>query len=877
MRALPRFQFKSLKVKLLVCFLTLALVPLFGIGYVAYFRDCGQLTSKTGQFLESQARGALDKIDRNLFERYGDVQAFAFNPQARGSAADVTKALDFYTKTYGCYDLMLVADANGTVIAANTVTFDGKPSNSSALIGRSVKGEDWFESCVNGKIKAGETYYSDVQEDKATAEVLKTRGLTLNYSAPIFDEQGKVVRVWSNRASVDRTLGQIMADQREELKSLNVNAETQIISKSGLILEDADPKAVLTVNLADRGLECAKAVTEGKSGYNIEEHKRRLVDQINGYASSDGALGFKGYGWGVLIRQDADEMYAQSASLRNFMLISGCIAGVVIGVIAYWLLVGITRPLQQAVNALDKVASGDLTQKLDLNSTDEVGRLATALNQTVAGIQTALNVDKVDWQEVGKQREKNNDYAGQMAAVSKSQAVIEFNMDGTIVGANDNFLSAVGYSLDEIKGRHHSMFVDEAYRQSAQYKEFWAKLNRGEYQTAEYKRIGKGGKEIWIQASYNPILDLSGKPFKVVKFATDTTPQVVAREDLKNKVANVLQVVEAAAKGDLTQQITVTGDDAIGQMGTALARFFADLRGSVASIAENATALAGASEELSAVSTQMSANAEETSSQANVVSAASEQVSKNVQTVATGVDEMNSAIREIAKNATDATRVSQQAVKVANDTNATITKLGESSAEIGKVVKVITSIAEQTNLLALNATIEAARAGEAGKGFAVVANEVKELAKETAKATEDISQKIEAIQCDTKGAVDAIKQISDVINQINDISNTIASAVEEQTATANEMGRNVGEASKGSGEIAQNITAVASAAESTTQGASNSQQAAGELSRMAAELQQLVSRFKYESDERGTGLVGRRPATHKDAGSAHAVNTSLSA
>jgi methyl-accepting chemotaxis protein len=163
MRALPRFQFKSLKVKLLVCFLTLALLPLFAIGYVAYMRDCSQLTEKTGQFLESQARGALDKIDRNLFERYGDVQAFAFNPQARGSAADVTKALDFYTKTYGCYDLMLVADTNGTVIAANTVTFDGKPSNSSALIGRSVKGEDWFESCVNGKIKAGETYYRDVQ------------------------------------------------------------------------------------------------------------------------------------------------------------------------------------------------------------------------------------------------------------------------------------------------------------------------------------------------------------------------------------------------------------------------------------------------------------------------------------------------------------------------------------------------------------------------------------------------------------------------------------------------------------------------------------------------------------------------------------------
>lgn len=258
-------------------------------------------------------------------------------------------------------------------------------------------------------------------------------------------------------------------------------------------------------------------------------------------------------------------------------------------------------------------------------------------------------------------------------------------------------------------------------------------------------------------------------------------------------------------------------------------------------LADSASTLGSSAEELTAVSTQMASNAEETSAQANVVSAAAEQVSKNVQTVSTGVDEMNSAIREIAKNASDSARVALQAVTAAQSANTSISKLGDSSIEIGKVIKVITSIAEQTNLLALNATIEAARAGEAGKGFAVVANEVKELAKETAKATEDISQKIGAIQNDTHGAVDSIKLINDVIAQINDISNTIASAVEEQTATASEMSRNVGEAAKGTAEIAQNITSVAQAAQSTLQGANNSQQASGELARMAAELQSLGS------------------------------------
>jgi methyl-accepting chemotaxis protein len=261
--------------------------------------------------------------------------------------------------------------------------------------------------------------------------------------------------------------------------------------------------------------------------------------------------------------------------------------------------------------------------------------------------------------------------------------------------------------------------------------------------------------------------------------------------------------------------------------------------------AQSASSLASSAEELTSVSHQMAGNAEETATQANVVSAASEQVSRNVATVASGGEQMQSSIREIAKNANEAARVAKNAVSVAHTTNETVAKLGDSSTEIGNVIKVITSIAQQTNLLALNATIEAARAGEAGKGFAVVANEVKELAKQTAKATEEISQKIEAIQGDTKASVQAIGEISGIINQINDISNSIASAVEEQTVTTNEINRSMAEAAKGVGDITKNITGVAVAAKDTTQGANNSQKAAQELSQMASRLQQVVSRFTF--------------------------------
>lgn len=318
-------------------------------------------------------------------------------------------------------------------------------------------------------------------------------------------------------------------------------------------------------------------------------------------------------------------------------------------------------------------------------------------------------------------------------------------------------------------------------------------------------------------------------------------------ETIQNLRTELGSLIEAAKSGDLTRHGDATRfKGAYAELLNGVNEMLQVFRDALQRIAKMATPLAASSEELNRVSQQMGSSADETSTQANVVSAASEQVSRNIQTVATGADEMSASIKEIAKNTAEATKVAMSAVKTADATNETIAKLGQSSAEIGQVIKVITSIAQQTNLLALNATIEAARAGEAGKGFAVVANEVKELAKETAKATEDISQKIEAIQTDTKGAVAAIAQIGNVIGQINDIQNTIASAVEEQSATTNEISRNLAEAAKGGVEITRNITGVAEAARTTTSAATDTQKSAQGLEGMAAELQTLVARFKSD-------------------------------
>ncbi len=469
---------------------------------------------------------------------------------------------------------------------------------------------------------------------------------------------------------------------------------------------------------------------------------------------------------------------------------SGILALIIQIGIALFLTRVVIRPIQKTSAVLSHTAQGDLNQeRLPVNSNDEVGILSQSCNTLMDGLQNFIR------------------YSEEILAGKNSQT--EFGLKGEFEGSLERMMNQAEEKKksEEMAGKLASETQDRERREALELQERQERETREALERQEEERK--------------------------------------AANELQAKVDNMLEVVNCAAQGDLTRSVSVKGDDAIGQMGEGLSAFFADLRKSISDISETAQTLGVSSEELSTVSQQMAGNAEETSAQANVVSAASEEISRNVQTVATGTEEMSASIKEISHNAQEAARVAASAVQVAQTTNETVSKLGESSAEIGEVVKVINSIAEQTNLLALNATIEAARAGEAGKGFAVVANEVKELANQTAKATDEIGGKIQAIQTDTNSAVEAIGEISEVINKINDISNTIASAVEEQTATTAEIGRNVNDAAKGSAEINQNIVGVAQAAEDTSGGVSQTQESAEKLLAMANDLKRLVGQFKY--------------------------------
>jgi methyl-accepting chemotaxis protein len=385
--------------------------------------------------------------------------------------------------------------------------------------------------------------------------------------------------------------------------------------------------------------------------------------------------------------------------------------------------------------------------------------------------------------DITEQKLKNADYEGQLAAISKVQAVIEFTLDGKILTANDNFLNTLGYSINEVRGQHHSMFVEPAYRSSSEYREFWARLGRGEYDSNQYKRLGKGGKEVWIQASYNPIMDASGKPFKVVKYATDVTEKVKASEALQAAVSQTQDVVNAAKENDLTQRIPMDGKTGeIGALCGGVNSLLDSMSTVIAEIKVAAREVTNASSEISASTTDLSQRTEEQAASLEETSASMEEISATVKKNAENANQANQSASGTREVADRGGQVVAKAVEA-------MARIEESSRKISDIIGVIDEIARQTNLLALNAAVEAARAGEAGRGFAVVASEVRSLAQRSSQAAKDIKDLITNSNGQVKDGVDlvnkagtALTEIVDSIKKVADIVADIANASAEQAS-----------------------------------------------------------------------------------------------
>ncbi len=448
--------------------------------------------------------------------------------------------------------------------------------------------------------------------------------------------------------------------------------------------------------------------------------------------------------------------------------------------------------------------------------------------------------------DITEQKMKNAQYEGQIDAINKAQAVIQFDMNGTIVEANENFLNAVGYTMDEIRGKHHSMFMPAEERDSLAYKQFWAKLNRGEYDANEYKRIGKGGREIWIQASYNPIYDMNGKPVKVVKFATDITEQKLKAADLAGQI-DAINRAQAVIHFDLEGNILEANENFLNAMGYRLedvkgkhhrmfvapayarseeyTNFWRKLARGEYDAAQYKRYGAGGREiwiqasynpiydmngkpfKVVKYATDITAKVHATQQVAN----ASQATLQNVQSIAAASEELSASTGEIAKNMSMTRSAVDDIHSKTTAADSATRNLERASGAMDEIVQLIERIASQINLLALNATIESARAGEAGRGFAVVASEVKNLAQQTSSATSQISKEISGMQSISGEVTSALLAISDGVNSVREFVSGVAGAVEEQGAVTREISSNMQTAAQGVEDIDRGLQAIAAA------------------------------------------------------------------
>ncbi|MBI3206324.1 MAG: HAMP domain-containing protein [Myxococcales bacterium] len=806
----------TLTKKLILLFLGFGLLPMVALGAI-FAQSTDVIVDRAGDRLEGVASGVVDKIDRSMFERYGDVQAFAANRAnletkewyRANEQSQVVRAMNHYVALYGVYYLTIMVDLEGKVIAVNTKDAAGKSLDTAAFWGKSHKESPWFKAVAAGQFTtrlphsapgndvATGTFVEDVHVDPdVKAAYPGDDGLTLGFSAPVRDVNGKVIAYWSNRARFS-IAEEVVRSTYADMKVRGYpNTEINLMNAAGLFIIDHDPgthgsdairrdfdKTLFKLNLSDK-VESAKLALEGKAGHGIAKHVRKNTDTLNGYSYSRGALGYPGTGWSVMVRIPADEATRELVAIRRELVISAGVAALLIVLIGLWVARRVTRPIVAMTKAAQSVALGDVAQSVDHRGTDEVGDLAESLRGVI-------------------------DYVGSTAAAADAVARGDLSTEVTLRSDKD----ALGKSFQRATTAQRRL-VQEA-----------STL----IESARSGHLERRGDSTGLEGAYGELVDGMNQMLAATAAPLDEAGAVLQQLAARN----------------LTARVRGSYQGAYAEIATALNQAATDLEAALSQVGSAADQVTTAAAEITSGSQSLASSTTEQASSLEEVTASLQEITSRARSAAESAREAQSLVGEAGASA-------ERGVQAVTQMSAAIERIKASADETAKIVKTIDEIAFQTNLLALNAAVEAARAGDAGRGFAVVAEEVRALAMRSAEAAKSTAKLIGESVHNADEGVElnevVTKNFDEIAGQVRvarDVVGSIADGAEQQAAGVEQINLAVDQMSQVTQQNAATSEESASAAE--------------ELASQARGLSDMVRRFQISERLGASGTTRATP------------------